>query len=207
MVNAATRSNLKYINTTLGGGLTATSVINSAPVITLLNGVAPGTTENTRIGAQCRLKWLDLNLHIAVGNLADCFGVRAYVVVETSALGSALAAAQFFVDAASFTHMSQRDLTGRNASRYCVLWDSGPMILGGLPTASATSVVLGAGQPAAFAIAKRIALNFDTNYCRGIAGTIADIDTNSMHLVVVTENTTVNGVAAEATWTVAFSDI
>lgn len=181
---------------------------NTNPNLTLLNGVAQGTGENGRIGRLTKNLWLDMDLLIyTYASYAGMIPVRAYIVAETTALGSALAPAQFFVDTTNFQSTSQRDRSNRNASRYVVLWDSGIHILGTTSAASGQTAPWGLGQlPLAKAFSLHLPLNFHTDYSRGNAGTIADIETNSIYLMVVTDLSQQNTLSCSGGWTLCFND-
>jgi len=198
--------NNKYINTTQAA-ISSSSTVITAPYVFTLNAVAQGTTENTRIGRLVKNRWLDLDLDIWTGPLNQTFGVRVYIVAETTALGSALSPSQFFVDASNFSPYSQRDRTSRNASRYVVLWDSKPFPLGGAPVSTALgNVAVNGISPQERIISIHLPLKFSTDYSRGSAGTIADIDTNSLTLLVVTDNTSSGALAVSGGYTLCFND-
>jgi len=199
--------NNKYINSTYTGINLSTTI--TAPGLLCLNAVAQGTSENSRIGRLARMKWLDIDFEIYQGstNVPDFVTYRVYIVVETTALGSALAPAQFFVDNTNFTALSQRDRTNRNASRYVVLWDSKPKHLGTIPSSAAGtnawSPVVGCMQPGVSSYSLHLPLEFTSDYSRGNAGTISDIDTNSLYLLVVSDT---SGVTVGGGWTLCFQD-
>lgn len=199
--------NHKYINGVYNSIVLAPT--SAAPGLFLLNGVATGNTEITRVGRLTKNEWLNLDLSVYSTTAYDgALGIRIYVVVETTALGSALAPAQFFVDAAVFASWSQRDRTNRNASRYVVLWDSGSFPIGGLRdvTAAANTYATVSGTaPTEREFNIHIPLNFYTDYSRGVAGTIADIDTNSLYLLVVQDSAN-SWVAVNGAHTLCFSD-
>jgi hypothetical protein len=201
--------NNKYIVSLFGAiGLVPTS---AAPGLQCLNGVGQGTNENTRVGRLARMNWLDLDIACYLNTNASITiptSMRVYVVVETTALGSALAPSQFFVDAATFTPTSQRDRVNRNASRYVVLYDSGPFVLAPPPVASglAAPATFGAGLPCEKDFSLHIPLDFSTDYSRGNAGTIADIDTNSLYLMAVTDTATASAAFCAGAWTLCFTD-
>jgi hypothetical protein len=208
LVRALRGPNNKYINSSqsaIGGTVTA-----SSPYLFLLNGVQQGTTENTRIGRLTRNRWLDIDMSMYAGSGFNSTSVcRIYVVAETTALGSALAPAQFFVDNSTWTPFSQRDRTNRNASRYVVLWDSKPFSLGGLglstggtTTYTAPVGVVAAEKPFSF----HLPLDFQTDYSRGNAGTIADIDSNSLYLMAVCDDSTSSQIFIGGGYTLCFSD-
>jgi hypothetical protein len=200
--------NDKYIQTTISQGIAGGQPTLTTPTVACLNAVAQGTTENTRVGRLCKMKWIDLVVQIVSGNFLGRVAGRWYLVVETTALGSNLSPGQFLLDAANFDPLSQRDRTNRNASRYVVLYDSGMFALGGLTTASGQTapVVTGAGLPSERDWTLRIPLNFSTDYSRGNAGTIADIETNALSLLFLSDDSTAGHQNVDATWTIAFND-
>jgi hypothetical protein len=197
--------NDKYINPT-SASLNTMTAIN--PGIVLLNGVATGTTENTRIGRLVTHKRLKLDFQIFYSGLYyQAQSYRAYVVVETTALGSQIAPSQLFVETTSFYPWTQRDFTNRNNSRYLVLHDTGPFALQALPRASGVAAPYGAaGLPPVRNHTIDIPLNFQTDYARGTAGTIADIDTNSLYFVLVTDNTNAGDLYMNFSYLTRFND-
>jgi len=208
MVRSMQGSNHKYINPTYGN-INVTGVLLTSPYSVCLNAVAQGTGENARLGRLAKMLWLDMDLDFYAGAFAAASLVRYYIIVETTALGSAIAPSQFFVDAANFHPTSQRDRTNRNASRYMVLYDSKPFVLGGLPTSDAsTNSFSNVGvAPAEKAFSHHLPLNFETDYSRGNTGTITDIDTNSLYLLVVTDVASGNNVNVVGTSCLCFSDM
>jgi hypothetical protein len=209
MVKASKGPNNKYINS-LYTFVNGVNITNTSPLTSCLNGVAQGTSENTRVGRLCKMKWLDLDMNVNAINgsitTQNVPSYRAYIVVETTALGSQIQPAQFFVDSTVFEPMSQRDRTNRNASRYVVLWDSKPqMLCTASATGSGTQNSMAAGPPVRWH-SLHIPLDFDVDYSRGNAGTYADIDTNALHLLVVTDDATSNHIYVDAAYTLCFND-
>lgn len=196
--------NNKYINSVFNG-LSSATLVATAPYIACLNAVGQGTTENTRIGRLVKHKWLDLDLQCYTPSFAGNANVRIYIVVETSALGSALSPSQFFVDATTFIPVSQRDRTNRNASRYVVLWDSRPFSLGGLPVIG-TAGYSASALPSERTISIHLPLNFSTDYSRGNAGTVADIDTNALSIMVCTDIGVAGNLLVTGGFTTCFND-
>jgi len=201
--------NNKYINSVYNA--IGSQITSAIPATYLLNGVAQGTSENTRVGRLTRNRWLDIDLEFAaLGALGynNTVAVRFYVVVETTALGSAIAPSQFFVDNATFTPLSQRDRTNRNASRYCVLYDSKPFVLGAPAQASGVTAPFGTGlgQPTDKFFSMHLPLEFQTDYSRNNNGTVGDIETNSLYLVCVSDTATASAVVVNGAWTLCFND-
>jgi hypothetical protein len=208
MVKAFKGPNHKYINSVYGA--ISLNPTFSAPGLFLLNGVAQGTSENTRVGRLARLKWLDIDMYIENTAAAVANGIselRVYIVAETTCLGSALSPSQFFVDNTIFSSTSQRDRTNRNASRYVVLFDSKIFTLGQYPFSSGLSnVAWTGGAPLSKHFNLHIPLNFSTDYSRGNSGTVSDIDTNSLYLMVVTDDGTSGHSSLTGGYTLCFSD-
>jgi len=155
------------------------------------------------------MNWLDIDFQVEmVPNTSEAnAAVRAFIIVETTALGSAFAPQQFFVDNATFPPIAQRDRTNRNASRYVVLWDSGIFGIGNprYNNGTTTMVAAGGGLPSLKGFSQHIPLNFTTDYSRGNAGTYADIDTNSLWLVVTSDCSTTD-LNVFGAWTTCFTD-
>jgi len=206
LVRAPKGPNNKYINTVYNA--IQAYAVAATPILQCLNAVAQGTTENTRVGRLAKMKWVDLDLLAYCTTIAETSSYRIYVVAESTALGSALSPSQFFLDASTFTVTSQRDRTNRNASRYVVFWDSGPHTVGGATAASGQTapVVYGAGQPNVRVHSRHINLGFSTDYSRGNAGTVADIDTNSLYVMIVTDQTTASTLGVVGGYTLCFND-
>jgi len=204
-VSALRGPNNKYINTTYN--LISQTPVLSAPVVLCLNAVVLGLTENNRIGRLCKMKWLDLDLQITAAGVSQAPAFRIYIVVETTTLGSLLSPASFFADNVNFNVTSQRDRTNRNASRYLVLYDSKTQVVASGAAASGVAAPVTQGVSAIerdYNI--HLDLGFVTDYSRGTAGTVADIDTNALQLVIVTDNTVGGDLNIIGGYTLCFND-
>lgn len=206
LIKAPRGPNNKYINSLYEA--IALNPTLTAPGLFLLNGVGQGTSENTRVGRLTRNKWLDLDLFVESTFAANAIDeLRVYIVAESTCLGSALSPAQFFVDNTNFGPTSQRDRTNRNASRYVVLFDSKIFTLGSFPFSSGLSNVAWTGSsPQSKHFSIHLPLNFSTDYSRGNSGTVSDIDTNSLYLLVVTDDTAGGHSQVYGGYTLCFSD-
>jgi hypothetical protein len=182
--------NPKYIVTNLSAG----TLVNSTPVITCVNAVAQGTDETNRIGDICKMQWAELSLNFLAGNtfIAGSFGLRVMLVSETTALGAVVAPAQFF-STATPQAIQLRNYVSRDDKRFHVWWDSGPKLIGPTSFALNTAVNTYGVPPQIEMVLPRINLNnLRTDYSRGNSGTITDIDTNALSLLVFTDNTNAN---------------
>lgn len=189
------------------GTIATASVTNSTPQILLLNGLGEGTDEVNRIGDLCRMLQLDLNFHVQnASTSATPAVVRILVVQEKTALGGGLQMASLF-NSATPQPWDVRNVTTKDNSRYVVYHDEtfilGPAVV---QAAGGTAAVYSGSTPMEqmFSIKKK--LNFITDYSRGNAGTVADIDTNSLFFVTITDNVTAAAVNVDLAWNLCFLD-
>jgi hypothetical protein len=197
--------NDKYLNPAIASLSTMTV---TAPGIILLNGLAQGSSENQRVGRLVMNKRLEMDVNLNYAGLYyQAISYRLYVFVETSALGSQIAPSQVFVDGSTFAPWSQRNMTSRNPSRYLCLYDSGSFALMSSPRASAVTAPFGAaGSPFVRNHHIDIPLNFQTDYSRGTAGVVADIDSNSLYFMLLTDNATAGDLTMYFSYLTRFND-
>lgn len=174
------------------GTVATTAVTSGAPFIQLLNGIAEGADETTRIGDLLRIVGLEMNIHFFNNNatILTPSAVRVLLVQEKTALGSAVAMAQLF-NSATPSPWDVRNVTTRDNSRYIIHHDQtfslGPSVVA---TANATPPINYSGAiPNELQLNIDKKLNFVTDYSRGNSGTITDIDTNSLYLVILSDAT------------------
>lgn len=196
--------NPKYIVTNFSAG----TLVNGTPISVCVNAVVQGTDEVNRIGDICKMQWIEFSLDLtsAAGFIAGAFPVRAMLVSETTSLGAAASFAQLFTSATP-TALTMRNYTTRDDKRFHVWWDSGPLLLG--PTAFAVNTAVNQfGAPSGFEIVSpRISLNnLRSDYSRGNAGTVADIDTNALSFMLFTGNTNANYITYSVSSVVQFLD-
>ena len=136
--------------------------------IQLLNGIQPGTGLDQRVGRRVSMVMMKARLQAAVtaGTGVDQF-CRYLVVLDHQPNGAALAINDVILGGTT----SQVNLS--NQVRFEILRDK--------------RVYLNAsGEPGSAAVIEfSIALNRDTQYNSGSAGTVADIATNSLYLIVL----------------------
>lgn len=143
--------------------------INTTGALTLLNGLVPGTDVSQRVGRAVLLRELELRLQFTVtaGTGVDQF-VRYMIVVDRQPNGAAPVITDI-IRSASVTSMSNID----NARRFSFLQDS-------------TFHLNATAEPdsqRAFVLTRPLSIPVQFN--AGTAGTVADIVTNSVYLVVV----------------------
>jgi hypothetical protein len=209
MVHAMRGPNNKYIQATYGAPF---GIIASTPGFGCLNAVAQGTTENTRIGRLLKHKWMDLAYTLEFVKTLDAgTGIgsstcRVYVLADVQSEGGNFTPGAFFLDASNYYPISQRDRTNRNASRYQVLYDSGVLPIGAAFNGTASNSAPGCGLQSLITHSVHVPLNFESDYSRGNAGTYADIDTNALWVVAVTDNSVANQLLFNYTYTTCFTD-
>lgn len=140
-----------------------TSFLN--PSITLLNGLVPGSGANERVGRKITIKSIQVQGYVGTGANDDV--TRLSLVVDTQANATAPNFADIYT---SSNPAALREIN--NMPRFKVLWDSGPL----------SQVVTSDSELITFDAYKRV--NVGVQYNAGVAGTVADIQTNAVYLVV-----------------------
>lgn len=204
-VKAITLSEPKYVQS---GTNYASTFVNATPQFTLLNGITTGTTNITRLGSKLKWRYVDIRMLIRGGSPLDVpKAYRLYLVREDTALGSAIQASQLFSDSTPDA-LSQYNYTTRNVNhRFKIYKDSGPRVIG--PNFIDYTSVNGstAAHKSEHFLHWRVKLNFITDYSRGTAGTVADIDTNSLYLITTTDNSVASDLEFYVTWTAIGSEM
>lgn len=204
--NKGNVNNFKYNQSTAS----SSSLANGSPLVVAVNPIAQSTDESGRVGDLCKYHWVELNWQIYTVSTNPAFNawVRVMLVLESTALGSALGLSQFFTTATPNAFSARNYLT-RNDRRFKVIYDSGPRLVG----PEQTPLAVAGYQPNTFGapnnigeVVPRIKLNFITDYSRGNAGTVADIDTNALSLICFTDNGTANVIEFAANITLQFTD-
>jgi len=175
----------KYIqsgDTSVGGTLT-----NSAPFSAIMNALAEGLGENNvRVGDKCHFNRLQLRVVVFPGAATTTNTLRCLVVRETTTLGSAVAPTQYFLDSTPGA-LSCRNYTTRNNKRFITYLDKTWLL--GPPASPLASPFQNFSVPDMIHFDVDMPLDFTTDYSRGNAGTVADIDTNGLSILFITDNT------------------
>lgn len=173
----------------------------------MLNPLSQGTSESNRVGDKARMRHLMLKVYFGSASaLTTPTSVQVLVVREKTTLGSALSPSQFFDSSTPSPTNWQRNVLTRDPDRFVTLYDSGFRVLG-LSEFSNATLNKDFSSPSIMQCLCDIPLDFVTDYSRGNAGTVADIDTNGLNMVVITSNTTANGVFANYAYTLSYSDV
>jgi len=197
--------NWKYIYTPT---TTLTNDLRLAnPFLNAMNVVPTGLTEtNQRIGDRLKFHYMEGNFHFfrLSPNVLPPVTCRMLIVRETSALGSVISPAGLF-NSASPDPVDTFNQTTRDHSRYHILWDE--VFILGANVSQAIGGAQGNPNPCSEKYIKvSIPLNFITDYSRGVAGTVADIETNTLNFVAITEGTTANDINIKASVILKFLD-
>lgn len=156
------------------GLTTLTGIQQTVPYTQLLNPLAQGTTDSTRLGKEVTYKMIDLRIYLGIATNAfraqSVF--RVILVKERPSLGGSLSLNSLLgtntPQSISVYNFDNRDWK----SRFTVYYDQVHRVDGIVFSKS-------------LRIKKK--LNFTTNYARGNAGDVTDIDSNSLWLVILTD--------------------
>lgn len=142
---------------------------NTTGAVGLLNGLIQGTDFDERVGRQIQMVRLELQLldYVTGGTGVDQFH-RIMVVRDKQANGVALGVTDV-LNAANVTSGLNLD----NRHRFVVMYDE-------------TAYLNASAEPQSARVLHRdVNINSLTTYDSGVAGTVADINTNSLYLIVV----------------------
>lgn len=197
--------NWKYIYFASAGIGAATL---AAPIIQVLNGVPTGLTEtNQRVGDLCKFHYLNLNLTINRIGAAAAGSVtyRVILVREYTALGSAPTCANIF-NSNTPPPNDVRNVVTRNGKRFQIFYDTGVRVLGAQIVSTAVANVFNNNHTSEVNISIKKRFHFTTDYSRGVAGTVADIDTNSLSLIILTDDSVANDMNCYLCYSLSFLD-
>lgn len=146
--------------------------INTAPTITLLNGLVPGNSASQRVGNKVTIRSLEMRVRVqtipATGVEQFC---RWFIVLDRQANGAAPAAITDILTANSVTALRNLE----NRKRFKIIVDKAfPM--------GATSVSTGTVTSRMYKVYIKFRRPILVEFNNGVAGTIADIVSNSLHL-------------------------
>jgi hypothetical protein len=182
----------------------STNFTNSTPVAPiLLNGCARNTGDNARIGDRVYYKNMELNLQL-IGNkntgAAYNSYVRVLVFVDRNPRGTATTISSLFgvttPPVMSIYNYQSTDFR----KRYRVLFDR---LVKMVPASWNGTTPFDSNQ----VIRIKRKLGFQTDYSLGTAGTIADIDTNSVHICALTDDSSASDIAFTGSYILYYSDV
>lgn len=165
------RGEWKYVDTSLS------LQCNTTASLTLLNGLAPGTAANQRVGMKVTVRSLQINARLRTQPTTgvDQFA-RVTLILDRQPNGAAPGAITDILAADSVNGL--RNLANRK--RFKIMWDR-TIPLGGILNGAGT----GSQTPNLRTI--KLYMKFRrpivTEFNTGVAGTIADISTNSIYLL------------------------
>lgn len=164
---------------------TAISVpnVSTTASISLLNGLAQGTTASTRIGRRIQMKSVEARMYAYPDTTTLACVTRFAIVLDKQANAAAPAFTDIYD---SGTSVALRNIS--NKARFWVLWDSGLIPIIGNTTTAAQGTE---ASYKAVEFYKRI--NIPVQYNAGTAGTVGDIQTNALYFVAIGD--TVSGTA------------
>lgn len=156
----------------------------NAPTLALLNGVATGDDFNSRDGRQILLKsiYFQCEVHPYGNTMSNGDVVRVMIIQDSQPNGAIFTTADMFsTTSATYSSVAVNNLNNR--SRFKVLMDKKIALDGAVYAAS----VLTGGNPSTRQFKRFIKCNIITQYS-GTGATIASISTNSLYLLVMSDN-------------------
>ncbi len=141
--------------------------MSSTPSLVLLNGISVGDTSNTRTGQSIKLDRLDLRFGISPNSTSILNFCRVLVVADKQTNAAAMTAADLLVSSTPFSPYSFG-----SQNRFICLFDETYAI--NYPNLNLTKSVT-------------LPTQFHVTYNSGNAGTVADIVTNSIYLMYLSD--------------------
>jgi len=159
---------LNFKDTTLGS-----ISFDNAPTLTLINGLAQGTTASTRIGRRVNVRSIQWRFNCSGSTTTSWTSNRYWIVMD---MQSNAAAPQFTDIFDTADPSTLRNIS--NMQRFKVLFDSDEFIIAGNLAAPNNSML-------ACAHKGYLKVNLPVQYNAGSAGTIGDIQTGSIYFITV----------------------
>lgn len=170
----------KFASTTTEQGLLETRIITVTPIYSLpliypLNIMPKGSGNSERNGDTAYMRYLEMRFQIRCNNSSffENQAIRVMIVREKTCLGSTLSLTSFLDTNTPYTF----DLPNKqdvDPKRYKIYYDRTFDASGQTQFTRNVSI--------------RRKLGFKTNYSRGNAGDITDIDTNGLFLILISDN-------------------
>jgi len=184
---------LKYVDTT-----TTIQDMTTTPVITLLNGCAPGTGSTNRIGRRILVKSVQLSGYANASTATVTAPCRWALVVDRQPNGVAFTFADCWDSAIADTLRNPNNL-----QRFQIIHDTGVFgVIGSTQPAPAIAATSSSLVP--FHLYKK--LNIPVQFNSGTAGNVADIQTNAIFLVTWGSQAGLNGADFTSRIRVRFAD-
>lgn len=170
---------------TIDSGLQVVGVVGSGGSLSLLNGVAQGTDYTDRLGRVINIESLTLRVFGFINNATSASTgdyLRVMVIVDEQANGAAPSLADI-LQASDFTQPNNLNFR----DRFTTLYNQFHII----PSYTMTAGELSTGSPKPTMDDLYIDLDINTVFS-GTGATIASISTNSVYLLLLTLNSSIN---------------
>jgi len=164
----------------LAADIDLTNITNGSPLALLLNPMLQGDDSGERIGDIVQWVEMDMNFKLFTTNSTNDNSttqqrsIRCVLVREKPCLGAAISLTSLFGTTTPNTYSLYNHIQRDFGNRFYVLYDK-------------TFVVDGLNFEKNVSISNK-KLRFKTHYNRGNAGTIDDIDTNSVYFLCFTDH-------------------
>lgn len=174
--------------------ITETTTVNSTPKAHLLNGIAQGDTNETRDGNKVRWTRAEVRLLIKSNSaLTAPTYLRVLLVRRVNTGGASFSFAELFDDSTPDV-LDQYNRAGSDIERQFKIYYDKHFLLGPARIDYTSATGHNAGQTNEYYINFSRKFNFVTDYALGTDATVGSIDTNSLHLLVFSDNSTANAV-------------
>jgi len=184
---------LKYISTT-----TTIQDMTTTPVITLLNGCAPGSDATNRIGRRILVRSVQLSGYAAPSTATVVAPCRWAIVVDRQANGATFTFGDCWDSAIADTLRNPTNL-----QRFQIIHDTGVFgVIGSTQPSPAIAATSASLHP--FHLYKK--LNIPVQFNAGVTGTVADITTNAIYLVTWGSQAGLNGADFTSRIRIRFAD-
>lgn len=179
----------KYINVDMSAG----TIDSGTPYNVLMNGLAQGTNNQSRIGNKITIKQIELNMMLKTGSSSTTCSIKCQVVYDKQPNGAVFNIGDL-LNTVGGVYAPWATRNSINGQRFVVL-----------KSFYVTLNLNAAGVPVEKLLRKYIKCNIPTQY-GGNAGTIADITTGSLYLLFTSDQASTSSPSATGTIRLRFTD-
>lgn len=182
MANRGSNREVNFLDNVLATGVTISTTVSVATgTIALLNGMAQGTTASTRIGRKICIKSVQVQGTIEAGSTICLARTKVCLVYDKQSNGVAPSWQDVFDNSTALGANSPQAMRNMsNADRFTVLWTDVQSVVG---TETAGQVT----DKSYLTIDHFRRCDLETHYNAGVAGTVADIQTGGLFLMMCSD--------------------
>jgi len=189
VVSSLSKMETKYAHTTVS----ESTLVVGTPKSFLLNGIATGTSSTARIGNS--IKWVNLNARIyfhSLSGLTVDTPIRMLVVRTKASKGDTFTWADLFLNTSTPSERTQFNYENRPINNmFDIVYDKSFLLAKHAVDATSTNMHTFGSIPSTYLFNFNRKLNFVTKYNTTTA-TVDAIETNTLHLLIFSDNSTAN---------------